>query len=223
MRVHACVMFHCAFLGWRGGWGQDFTDLDRPMSRAQQAAWMVEDAMRGLEPLDFHPSDLTRRMRETYLFQMQLEYYLYTPLVVCALVLTMFEVPLWCDNGAWWAWASKAEDQCPTADGSHAYFSKLPYLPKGWASLAELVIVLLLSLIVGWQSRMSVTRRESLKIAERVRTVIVVLMAVDFVVFFMLNHVYDFNVCFRFAPFLRVGVFFCQEKMTPALINVWKM
>ena len=84
--------------------------------------------MRGYDMLDY--TEGTKKQREISLSHLHVEYSLYYPVLVLSLVLTFFETPLWCSNGDWFTFSNDAKSQCPTPDGSHTYFSKLPYLPK---------------------------------------------------------------------------------------------
>lgn len=203
-------------------WRPDYSHADLPLDKAQIAAWQIEDAMRGLEPIAY-PLSMKKGSRENYLFHLHASYYLYVPLVAASLVLSVFEVPLWCDNGNWWTFSDSPSAQCPTADGSAAYFSEIPFLPKAYAAICEAGIILGLFIIVAWQCCLGSVRRDSLKNAERLRLLIVTLMVLEFGLFFLFNNVYDLDVNMRLAPFLRCGLFLLSDTMRPALVNVFNM
>jgi hypothetical protein len=191
------------------------------MTPHQQAAWYVEDAMRGYDMLDY--TEGTKKQREIYLSHLHVEYYLYYPVLVLSLVLTFFETPLWCSNGDWFTFSSDAKSQCPTPDGSHTYFSKLPYLPKMWSVLAEIAIIAVLYYTIRWKLRFGKSSRDDHKSVDTFRMWVNLAMAADFVVFAVLNHILDINVQLRFSGFLRILLFFTSDVMLMACKNLIAM
>ena len=115
--------------------------------------------------------------------------------------------PQRCENGSWWEWES-AEIQCPSPDGSHVYFSDLPYLPKGVATICELLICATLlyltkdSITSGSKLSHRFSRASYAKIA-KFRLVVAVAMVVDFLAFFLLNNVGNIQVRTGAPPTFR--------------------
>ena len=196
-------------------------DLNELMTPHQQAAMYVEDAMRGYKLIDY--SDQTKRTREIYLSHLHVEYYLYYPVLVASLILTFFETPLWCSNGYWFSFNSSAKVQCPTPDGSHAYFSELPYLPKAYSIVAEVIIITVLYYTMRWKLRYGKITRHDHKSIDIFRMWVNLAMVADFVVFAVLNHILDIDVQLRLSGFLRITLFFTSDVMIMACQNLVAM
>ena len=62
------------------------------MTKYQQAAWMIEDSMRGLAKMKDHYAGKTNEDRSSYIYNLIVETYVYEPLLWVYLLLTCFEV-----------------------------------------------------------------------------------------------------------------------------------
>lgn len=143
-------------------------------------------------------ADHTVAEREAFIHRKRFEALIYKPVLVLSLAMTLFEVPLWCKNGSWWEWES-AKVQCPSPDGSHVYFSNLPYMPKGVATIGELLICATLLYLtkdsITSGSKLSHRfSRESYATIAKFRLVVAIAMVVDFLVFLILNNVCNVQV-----------------------------
>ena len=59
------------------------------------AAWICEDAMKGYAVNENGYASHTVAEREAYIHRKRFEAYIYTPVMVLSLAMTLFEVPLW--------------------------------------------------------------------------------------------------------------------------------
>ena len=99
-----------------------------------KASWHVEDAARGLPAQDL--SEVTVQHRAQYLASECMRYPWRGLVVVGLMVLSYFELPLWClglRHGAYrYPWDfNKAT--CEAPDGGQIYLFGTPYLPVGWS------------------------------------------------------------------------------------------
>jgi len=104
-----------------------------------KAAWQLEDALNGRLVKDY-PSD--RKAREAY-FQWASADQLYGTSLALLYILSMVEVPAWCDTTSnFWSFMDSSE-RCfvPGVKAEDLLLSNVPYLPPGWSLIVEAVLV----------------------------------------------------------------------------------
>mmetsp|Transcript_17753 Transcript_17753/g.55671 ORF Transcript_17753/g.55671 Transcript_17753/m.55671 type:complete len:763 (+) Transcript_17753:70-2358(+) len=101
-----------------------------------KAAWQLEDAIRETVARAY-PSDLRARELHIEAARAGLEY---GKALLCMSVLTVFETPAWCSGGEGLFAIEDSAARCsvPGAAEGDVLLSNLPYVPPGWALLAEL-------------------------------------------------------------------------------------
>ena len=174
------------------------------MTPAEHAAWLVEDALRGLEPAQ-RASNTPMRVWRSYLMARMLSLP-YRLVLFGLLLLTYCEVPLWCLRTGdsltrLWTYAPPGE-VCPAPDGSFIYLSTLPYVPIGWGVAIELVCYVLVWLLLRQMTLHDAQRGEA-TIVSRLRVLAVVVALLDTACFAI--HCFSGVVMeVRVAPYMRL-------------------
>ena len=183
-----------------------------PMTAAMQAAWLVEDAMRGVPPKE-RSVYMPVWQRAAYLIYQELDM-VYNGTIVVLMVLTFLETPLWCLKTGGTAKEPfayhDAHTTCPAPDGGFIYLGQTPYIPAGWGIVIELLcyaIWLLCSLLV-WQYNDKKVTGKSIEIRLwQVRLGATVVAIVDSIIFLSVIYGTGGEVgnmpTFRLAPYLR--------------------
>tara|TARA_B110001452_G_scaffold120599_1_gene100091 strand:- start:319 stop:2724 length:2406 start_codon:yes stop_codon:yes gene_type:complete len=186
----------------------------RELSLAELSSWYIEEAMRGLTPVD--RSGASRSAREAYLLYDRLEKQRYAVLVL-GLVVTTLERPLWCLSGdgsradgadAYWEWHAPEVD-CPAPDGSQIYLSEVPRLPIAVGVLFELLcygyLIVAAAIEYHWRGGGGFMRNFN----SGARLFVATAAALDAVVFVAIR-----QNSFRIAPYFRMVL--CA--MTPSVV-----
>jgi hypothetical protein len=196
---------------------------DRLLTRHEEAAWHVEDAIHGLTPLDYSKSRISSR--ETYLLHERVRLILFAPTVFISLGLTFLEVPMWCDNGDWLEWATP-EELCAAPDHSHVFLSEITLLPKLYSTLLEFIMLSALSICLGLahldsknHADIKVNRPEDYWI-DYTRFLLLFLWVFDFVVVLVFNHVLDYNLPLRLTGLLRIAMFCTLDTMVIITVSL---
>ena len=186
----------------------------RKLSREELSSWYIEQAMRGLTPID--RSGASHSVREAYLLYDRLERQRYVVLVL-GFVVTALERPLWCLSGdgsrpdgadAYWEWHAPEVD-CPAPDGSQIYLSEVPRLPIAVGVLVELLCYgyLLVAAVIElqWRGGPGFFRNFN----SGARPFVATAAALDAIVFLVVR-----QNTFRLAPYFRMVL--CA--MTPSVV-----
>lgn len=207
---------------------------DTLLDALTKAAWHVEDAAR-----KFSPQDLSRKTfgdRKMYLLAESVGNPWRGVVIGLLVLLTYFELPLWClraaadpgsgddDDGSGAAGSrayshpwSFADARCAAPDGGHIYLFGTPYLPVNVSALIECLLYgyLLLheALTMSWQGWRKFT--SSFRIARALVTLAAVL---DTLVFIGVRQDH-----FRLAPYCRVVLIALLESVGPAVLSVFEM
>ena len=125
---------------WRVCFSHTLRRADTPMTPTMHAAWLVEDAMRGVPP-ERRRESTPQAVRLFYLLFLDIES-TYNATLVALVLLTFCEPPMWClgtGDTATRPWRyDPPEVTCPAPDGGFIYLSQIPYVPVGWGVVVEL-------------------------------------------------------------------------------------
>jgi hypothetical protein len=182
-------------------------DDGAPLSAAGCAAWLVEDAMRGLPPTP-RPPGTPGSLRQLYKINQDLEL-LYSLSLVVLLLLMFVEMPIWClASGVTVTEPFTYQPphvSCPAPDGGFIYLSELPYLPVGWGVVVELccytIWLIRLSLVFKFEGGSDDWPGRRLFWVKGVATVVAV---IDSVVFLAVVLAPGLVPQFRLAPAVRL-------------------
>mmetsp|Transcript_52617 Transcript_52617/g.139752 ORF Transcript_52617/g.139752 Transcript_52617/m.139752 type:complete len:1775 (-) Transcript_52617:582-5906(-) len=201
----------------------EYEEKDTKMSKYERAAWMLEDAISG-RGFEWYPESMAAR--KVYLSYRAREVAYYKSIAVM-FILGYFEVPLWCDTSASFAFKGGQERCQVGGPESIAYLSGLPQIPPGFTMLIELIC--LITVYLKLRSERKLQKKFFDK--KKVNYINGTFFAVCYIA--MLTSVWDvwifgtFRPSARLAPYMRVVFMVCIPavnrllKALVGIINEW--
>lgn len=189
-----------------------------PLDPFVRASWHIEDAAQNRPPNNY--ASATVLHREQYLLAERLRYPWRGLAILALIVLTYFELPLWClgvnRDASTHPWSFE-HARCTAIDHGHIYLFGTPFLPVGWSCIIEILIYLFL-LNAGRVESSWRGRRSFIYSFRGVRFFVSFVALVDTIVFLAIR-----QSSFRLAPYCRLFYLASLPTLREAVLSAFEI